>query len=128
MRNIRIAVPVLLACLALTACGQAGTGTSDPATEPGGATVTTSPSQPTPSDAAPPTKGSPSGATTTLTGTITPGVEPGCLLLDGYLLVGGPTDVLRDGARVTVTGRVQPDVMTTCQQGTPFMVESAKTA
>jgi hypothetical protein len=27
---------------------------------------------------------------------------------------------------VTVTGKVQPDMMTTCQQGTPFLVESAK--
>ena len=36
------------------------------------------------------------------------GVEPNCLLLDGYLLVGGPRDVLNAGARVTVTGRVSP--------------------
>jgi hypothetical protein len=64
----------------------------------------------------------------TLSGTITAGVEPNCVLLDNYLLVGGPRDVLRAGARVTVTGRVQPDLMTTCQQGTPFRVESAKPA
>lgn len=92
--------------------------------------MTTSPSEPTPSNVDPSQKGAPgaSAAPTTLTGTITPGVEPGCLLLDGYLLIGGPTDVLRSGARVTVTGRVQPDVMTTCQQGTPFTVESARTS
>jgi hypothetical protein len=53
-------------------------------------------------------------------------VEPNCLLLDGYLLVGGPRDVLTAGARVTVTGRVEPGMMTTCQQGTPFTVETAR--
>jgi hypothetical protein len=49
-------------------------------------------------------------------------------LLDGNLLVGGPRDVLKPGARVTVTGHSQPDLMTTCQQGTPFVVDTAKPA
>jgi len=66
--------------------------------------------------------------TTTLTGTVEAGVEPNCLLLDGHLLLGGPREVLRPGARVSVTGRVQADLMTTCQQGTPFLVDTAKTA
>lgn len=70
--------------------------------------------------------GKSSAATMTLTGTVRAGVEPNCLLLDSYLLVGGPRDQLRAGARVTVTGRVQADLVTTCQQGTPFVVESAK--
>ena len=47
------------------------------------------------------------------------------MLLDGYLLLGGPRDVLTAGARVTVTGRVETGMMTTCQQGTPFVVEGA---
>lgn len=64
----------------------------------------------------------------TLTGTVTAGVEPGCLLLDGYLLVGGDPGVIRAGARITVTGRVVADLMTTCQQGTPFVVRSAEPA
>jgi len=63
-----------------------------------------------------------------LTGTVTAGVEPGCLLLDGYLLVGGPKDVLRPGARVVVTGEEQPDLMTTCMQGKPFRVQRAQPA
>ena len=46
-----------------------------------------------------PTTPPPAGATT-LTGTVRAGVEPDCLLLDGYLLVGGPRDVLTPGARV----------------------------
>ena len=64
----------------------------------------------------------------TLTGTVRPGVEADCLLLQGYLLVGGPRDLLHGGGRVKVTGRVQPDLMTTCQQGTPFVVEAAEPA
>ena len=105
----------------------------------------TTPAEPTPSEPATP---SPAGPTSgvpplpgksprpdrtapppgvlTLTGTVSSGVEPGCLLLDSYLLLGGPADVLKPGARVTVTGQAQPDLMTTCQQGTPFVVESAK--
>jgi hypothetical protein len=64
----------------------------------------------------------------TLTGTVVPGVEAGCLLLDGYLLLGGPREVIHAGARVTVTGHVRPDVLTICQQGTPFVVETAHPA
>ncbi|WP_374272827.1 hypothetical protein [Actinoplanes sp. M2I2] len=64
----------------------------------------------------------------TLTGTVTAGVEPGCLLLDGYLLVGGDRTVVRAGLRITVTGRVVPDLVTTCQQGTPLVVTSAQPA
>ena len=107
----------------------------------------TTPAEPTPSDPTPvrpprPTRPSASrrgrariatagqerhaGRCTTLTGTVSSGVEPGCLLLDGYLLLGGPRDVLKPGARVTVTGQAEPGMMTTCQQGTPFVVESAK--
>jgi hypothetical protein len=61
-----------------------------------------------------------------MTGTVTAGVEPNCLVMNGHLLVGGPRDIVKAGANVTVTGKVQPDMMTTCQQGTPFLVESAK--
>ena len=62
----------------------------------------------------------------TLTGTVQAGVEPGCLLLDGFLLVGGDRSVIRAGARITVTGEVVADLMTTCQQGTPMRVTSAQ--
>lgn len=66
------------------------------------------------------------GRTLTLTGTPEPAVEAGGLLLDGYLLVGGPRDLLGGGRPVRVTGRVQPDLLTIWQQGTPFVVESAE--
>ena len=48
--------------------------------------------------------------------------------LDDNLLIGGPRDLLKPGARVEVTGHAEPGMMTTCQQGTPFVVESARRA
>jgi hypothetical protein len=72
---------------------------------------------------------SPSGGSTagemTLTGQIVEGVEAGCRLLDDYLLLPGPgvsRDDIRAGLTVTVRGRVERGMMTTCQQGTPFIV------
>ena len=131
----------MVACLVLSACAQDGTtGTSPTPSASEGAPVTNSPVDPGTTDpgnpSPPPAKSpaprppgtTPSTGAVTVSGTITAGVEAGCLLLDRYLLVGGPGEVLRAGARVTVTGRVQPDLMTTCQQGTPFVVESAKAA
>lgn len=155
MKTYRIALPILVACLALSACaGQDGGGTQETGSTPGqsGAPMTTpsdGPSAPVPPTGAPgesarppappsagqPTEWPPGGpgkspapGGASLTGTITSGVEPGCLLLGGYLLVGGPRDQLRAGGKVTVTGKVQPDLMTTCQQGTPFLVETVKPA
>ncbi|MEH1167621.1 hypothetical protein V6V47_19770 [Micromonospora sp. CPCC 205539] len=137
MRTFRLVVPALLLCAALSACG----GTDGPATPtPSDSSPVTG--QPTPSAPAPTTPGPPAATpsptikpggpsvppqvgATEITGTIASGVEPNCLLLDGYLLLGGPRDVLAAGARVTVTGRVEPGMMTTCQQGTPFVVEGA---
>ncbi|WP_433390027.1 hypothetical protein [Micromonospora sp. KLBMP9576] len=147
MRTLRLAVSALAVCVALSACGgQEGAGGDTPTPTPTGAQPVTSPPSPdpsippTPTDPADPTgpvlppppkspgapSASPPAGGTTLTGTVTAGVEPNCLLLDNYLLVGGPRDVLTPGAKVTVTGRVQRDLLTTCQQGTPFLVETAR--
>lgn len=69
------------------------------------------------------------GETIVLTGTVRYAeVEKGCLLLDDYLLIGGPRDILRPGARVVVTGHVARDIMTICMVGTPFFVERAQPA
>jgi hypothetical protein len=62
----------------------------------------------------------------TVTGTVEAGVEANCLLLKGYLLVGGANGAVRAGAKVTVTGRPRPELLTTCQQGTPLQVESVR--
>jgi Protein of unknown function (DUF5818) len=69
----------------------------------------------------------------TVTGTVTEGVEAGCLLLhaeDGgqFLLVGGERAQLRPGRRVAVTGRVDRSLVGTCQQGQPLLVASIEPA
>ncbi len=61
-----------------------------------------------------------------LSGTPQPGVEWGCLMLQGYQLIGGPRDLLGAGVPVRITGRAQPRMLTTAQQGIPFVVERAE--
>ncbi|MFD6680946.1 hypothetical protein [Micromonospora parva] len=143
MRTLRFAVPALAVCVALSACGNQGgvggtptptptgvqpvtsqpTPTPDPTAAPETVTPTARPGVKTPKPGGPSTP--PGVGATTLSGTVQGGVEPGCVLLDGYLLLGGPRDVLTPGTRVEVTGRVEPGMMTTCQQGTPFVVTAA---
>lgn len=62
----------------------------------------------------------------TLTGTPEAGVEAGCLVLNGYLLLGGPRDRLTGGRPVTVVGRPDPTLRSFCQQGVPLIVESVE--
>jgi hypothetical protein len=68
----------------------------------------------------------PGGSPTTLQGTVTEGVENNCVVLvdasgtvlanlQGWDLRAHPFD-----SEVEVTGTFEPDLMTTCQQGTPF--------
>jgi hypothetical protein len=62
----------------------------------------------------------------TIRGTIQPGVEPGCLILstdnEVFQLVGPPTANLKAGMTVEVSGAPDKTLVTTCQQGTPFVV------
>ena len=114
---------LLLAGLLVAACaepdgndsGAGGGATTVPTTLPGKGT------EPTP----------PAGEVT-VTGTVVEGVEPNCLLLSGggrtYLLVGGDRAELRAGARVTVTGRADRGLLSTCQQGEPLVVASIEAA
>ena len=66
-----------------------------------------------------------------LRGVVGSGVERNSVvLLDerGQLLaqlMGGPSDVIVDGARVNVTGHFVTDLLTTAQQGRPFRVLAA---
>ncbi len=91
--------------------------------------MTTTPGDPSPT----PTKATPELQPTglsgeiTVTGVVKEGVEERCKLLEGYLLVGSPTPV-SVGQRVTVTGRVDRSIITTCQQGTPLVVSSVTPA
>ncbi len=69
----------------------------------------------------------------TITGTVTAGVEPNCVLLSGggtdYLLIfedPALRDQVKTGEQATVVGRAEKGQMTTCQQGTPFIVTSVR--
>ena len=62
----------------------------------------------------------------TVTGTVEAGVERGCRIFRTadviYQLVGSADPRIQAGARLTVRGRPDPALMTTCQQGTPLRV------
>ncbi|RRS00069.1 hypothetical protein [Glycomyces terrestris] len=74
-----------------------------------------------------------SGSVTTITGTVESGVESGCLVLEFEGTVYGiygsyDASVVYAGAEVTLHGVVDSGMMTTCQQGTPFVVSEAEAA
>jgi hypothetical protein len=117
---------LLLAGLLLAACAEpegndAGAGqgaaTTVPTTLPGNPRVT---------------KPTQAAGEVTVTGTVVEGVEPGCLLLDAggrrYLLIGGDRAELQAGSRVSVAGRSDPNLLSTCQQGEPLVVSSIEPA
>ncbi|HUQ60003.1 hypothetical protein [Lentzea sp.] len=124
----------LLLCLALASCaGQAPPEDSVTRTQTAGpaSSDTSAPSVPAPvPPSSAPLLTTPSRAgepgVTTVRGTVSAGVESGCLILttDGeqYLLLGADPAIAVAGAVVEVSGRADPGAMTTCQQGTPFHV------
>jgi hypothetical protein len=123
-RLLRRLAGCLLAGLLVAACadsgGDGGAGQGGATTVPGTAPTTA------PGGRTEPTR---TGGPFTVSGTVTEGVEPGCLLLkaeDGgqYLLVGGERAELRPGRRLAVTGRVDRGLLSTCQQGEPLVVAS----
>ena len=69
----------------------------------------------------------------TITGTVTAGVEPNCLVLTAgdasYQLVFDDPAMRSDapaGKKVTLVGRAEPGMMSTCQQGVPFIVTAVR--
>ncbi|MEU8817727.1 hypothetical protein [Actinoplanes sp. NPDC048796] len=77
----------------------------------------------------------PAAGAKTITGTVTAGVEPNCLILSdssgSYLLVFDDEAMRSDatvGRKVTVSGQAKQGMMSTCQQGTPFLVTSIRAA
>jgi hypothetical protein len=120
-----LAVLVTAGCAGTSGSGDTSAGAPAPAPSP-------SPADPSvPSDPSDPSGKPPPGAAgaETISGTVAAGVEPGCLLLADKLLI-IEDQALRAqakvGAEVTVTGRADPAMMTTCQQGTPFVVTSLR--
>ena len=142
------AIAAACSVLVLGACGSATSGSGDPTVAPatstapvaptsagtlstsgatGRATTPSLPGAPTtpplerdPTDPPIPSPTSP----TTLSGIPEPGVEVGCVVLDGYVLLGGDRTVLRSGRAVTVVGHTEPGLASTCQQGRLLVVDS----
>jgi hypothetical protein len=140
-----------LTALLLTGCAGADSpagGTGSASTAAPGTTPTSAPDRAGPDETGPPVlptrkpgtpttampPGGPGTGPQTLTGTVVSGVEPGCLLLRGsdggnhLLLFSGKADPSSApvGATVTVVGRAEPGMITTCQQGTPFVVSEVR--
>jgi hypothetical protein len=127
--------PAGTAPVAAPAGGSGSPSVADPA-DPAGKTAPadpgTVPVDPAPLDPAPSGKPGATGIQT-LTGTVTAGVEPDCLMLTGVtgthqLIISdtGARAAAKVGASVIVVGRVDPRMMTTCQQGTPFVVSQVR--
>ena len=123
---------VLAVCLAAAGCAKAGEGTPGEGTPSGSAPsgASTSPGGAVSSPSLSPTGGvSPAIGEVIVTGELQEGVEAGCVLLRTndklYLLVGQGDRSQMQGSRsskVTVRGKPEPGLMTTCQQGTPLRV------
>jgi hypothetical protein len=62
----------------------------------------------------------------TVVGVVEEGVEHGCTILRSgealYQLMGSTDPLIVVGARLSVTGKPNPGLVTTCQQGTPLQV------
>lgn len=127
----------------LAACGAGDGGSGEESAAPTSAAPTSAPESteesPVPEETTPyldPSAGEPSkssGSETTISGTVEAGVEAGCLVLEHggtvYGIYGSfDASVVYAGASVTLHGKVDNDMMTTCQQGTPFVVEEAEAA
>ncbi|WP_030157073.1 hypothetical protein [Glycomyces sp. NRRL B-16210] len=140
-----LAGALLLASIAACGSGQddeVETPTAPAVTETVSAPETSDPTEesPVPDETTPyldPSLGEPSksgsSSQTTITGTVESGVEAGCLVLEHEGTVYGiygrfDSSVVFAGAKVTLHGKVDTGMMTTCQQGTPFVVENAESA
>jgi hypothetical protein len=131
---MKVALVALAVLLVTAGCARAD-DTAAPAPSPSQAAPTVEPSLPI-TDLPLPSKPAPGAAgAQTLTGTVTSGVEPGCVLLSGsagshLLIFDDPTLKAKatSGSRVVVTGKADPGMMTTCQQGTPFLVTDIRPA
>jgi hypothetical protein len=135
IRRMSVPTAVLAAVLAAAGCARdAGSGESAGAPAPAPSSIAPGTTELPAADL--PGAGEPvpgAAGAKTISGTVTAGVEPGCLLLtDGgaeHLLIFDDPAMRADaavGAKVTVSGRAQPDQMTTCQQGTPFIVTAVR--
>jgi hypothetical protein len=132
-----LTLPTVAACATPTGADRPGDSAgveSDPATSGsssgspgnpgGGMDPTKGPGEENPGDMPP-------GTPKTLRGAASDGVEAGCIVFqadDGnvYQLLGGDRELILSSARLEVSVLIQPDLMTTCQQGIPAQVLSVR--
>jgi hypothetical protein len=129
-------VPALLLLVLATGCAgnAADTGAAPaPAASPSASDVIDLPTAKTSGPTGEPTSGRPVAGGQTITGTVTAGVEPNCLLLadstGSHLLIFDDPAMRAEaavGAEVKIVGNSQPGMMSTCQQGVPFVVVSVE--
>ncbi len=130
MRTLSVLV-LTLGLTLLAGCGDTPPPAADSGSGAAPESASPSPTRadplPLPDDPTAPT-GKP-GSTTTVVGVVAAGVEAGCLVLETgsetLLLLDVRAQDAPEGARLRVTGSREPDLMTTCQQGTPFRVVRA---
>jgi hypothetical protein len=126
----------LLLLLVVAGCADnaADTGAPAPASSPSASDVV-DPPVPTAKTTGPAGEpsGRPNAGAKTITGTVTAGVEPNCLLLTddsgAHLLIFDDPAMRSDaavGSKVKISGRSEPGMMSTCQQGVPFIVTSVE--
>lgn len=114
---MRVRLVVLSSLVLLAGCAS----TSPPASSPPSASAVPSSSSSSPS------------ASEIISGTVAAGVEPHCLVLrdaTGSHSLYFHDESLRPlapaGAKVTLVGHPSPGMMTTCQQGEPFIVTEVR--
>ncbi|WP_433301896.1 hypothetical protein ACQP2F_07445 [Actinoplanes sp. CA-030573] len=140
MSTRRFAAALTLA-LCLTSLGACAGNNASPASSAADSSSPSAPASPADSSpaasspAAPSPSSSSSAGAQTVTGTVEEGVEPNCRLIKddaGSHLLVFDDPALRSqtlvGKKVTVTGRSEPKLMSTCQQGIPFVVTSVAPA
>jgi hypothetical protein len=148
MRTRRFAV-LSLVVLALAGCANSSgsTASSSPSgvaglsSPSGGPSVSSSSGVPSVSSSGVPSHSLPAGVPSlstpaasrpeTISGTVSAGVEPHCLILQdakgSHMLVFDDPALKTSapaGSKVTLVGHSEPTMMTTCQQGVPFIVTS----
>jgi hypothetical protein len=123
----------LIAVLVVAGCAGNSTSPGAPSAPGGAPTSAQSSAQSSAQPSTEPSAGRPSAGAETLTGTVEPGVEPGCLLLTGsgkdHLLLFDQQSLktqAKPGSSITVTGTAKPGQLSTCQQGIPFIVTSVR--
>lgn len=123
--SVGAAVAAALALVALTSCGSVEQGGGDSTAAPTSTSAAT-PTGPPEDLTVPPTRTGSKHSTVRVKGIVSDGIEPGCRLLTSrgvvYLLMGRQPAMVT-GQVVEVEGTLQPDLQTTCQQGTPLVVE-----